>query len=763
MKLHTKTALITSASLACLFLLLMVPCSTIVWHGFASLEERYARSCAQRALAALDEQVAQISGSAADWAMWDDSYRFVEDGNADFAAANLTHSTFESLRLNMILFVHRSGRVVSGMCVSEGRPTAIPKGLHPEELTVDRLFPGGRAEDFRAGLILLPEGPLMVAVRPILKSNREGPARGTLVLGRWLDRAEIDRLAALTQLSLRFEPLDGRDLPLPLGELATAAAQSESPLVRTIDSRHVEGCFVLRDIHGRPAMLGVVRLRRDVTAQGLASLAYLLLSLVAAGLSFAVLERFLIDRLVLARLIRLARDVKQVCRGGYPTGEIRVPGNDELADLGTAVNDMIRQLARSLDQLREASATACQASRAKSEFLANVSHELRTPMTAILGFTDLLLETLTDPTQVDAAETIKRNGQHLLLIVNDILDLSKIESGRMKVEQVSCSPKAIAGEIASLMRVRAEDKGLSLHLVCEGPIPETVLTDPTRLRQILINLVGNAVKFTETGEVRITVRGAESHGAKARLDFEIADTGIGMDRAQVDRLFQPFTQADSSTTRRFGGTGLGLVICRRLAAMLGGDITVTSRLGGGSKFCLTIVAGRIDREPATDAAAPAQLPAPQVATSARPPTGEGTPLDCRILVAEDSPDSQRLLSVILTKAGAAVTNVDDGCQALQAAMDAENEGCPFDVILMDMQMPVMDGYQAAATLRQFGYRRPIIALTAHAMTDDRQKCLDAGCDEYAPKPIQREELLQTIRQRLAVVRGAEEAAEAGRS
>jgi PAS domain S-box-containing protein len=400
------------------------------------------------------------------------------------------------------------------------------------------------------------------------------------------------------------------------------------------------------------------------------------------------------------------------------------------------------------------------ANLAKSEFLSNMSHEIRTPMTAILGFTDLLRQSLeccsVCPDHATCAtrrenrthmETIRRNGDHLLHIINDILDLSKIEAGKLQVEWRPCSPAAILADVVSLLRVRAKAKGLALELDFAGPMPDTILTDPARLRQILLNLIGNAIKFTEAGSVRLIARVVDAATGEPMFVCEVTDTGIGMTAEGVQDLFQPFHQADASTSRKFGGTGLGLAISKRLATLLRGDITVSSQLGKGSTFTLTV-----DPGPLSDVAFhdhPAESLAPPASPSAI--SSPVPALDCRILLAEDGADNKRLIAFVLSKAGAEVTAVENGQEALEAALATfpngeRREDGPeaFDVILMDMQMPVMDGYEATRRLRASGYAGPIIALTAHAMADDRQKCLEAGCDDYVTKPIDRVKLVGMI-------------------
>ncbi len=402
------------------------------------------------------------------------------------------------------------------------------------------------------------------------------------------------------------------------------------------------------------------------------------------------------------------------------------------------------QLEAIVEELNSAKALAEQSTRSKSEFLANMSHEIRTPMTAILGYTDLLIDdNSVSEEALESLRIVQRNGRYLLEIINDILDLSKIEAGKLSVENIAFNPVQVVDEVISLMQVRAEPKGLPLLVEYEGLLPDSVVSDPTRIRQILINLFSNSIKFTSKGHVRIVAKFVpQIDQTPAQLQFNVIDTGLGMSPDVVSKLFQPFTQADTSTTRKFGGTGLGLTITKRLANMLGGDITVTSQPGLGSNFQVTVAVETVANAAMLHPDAtpePTQAPPEKPAVSAEP-TIDG----CRILLAEDGVDNQRLISFVLKKSGADVTIVENGQLAVDAAMSALSSGSPFDVILMDMQMPVLDGYQAAGKLRELGYARPVIALTAHAMSGDRDKCLRAGCSEFATKPIDRKKLIAVI-------------------
>ena len=402
-------------------------------------------------------------------------------------------------------------------------------------------------------------------------------------------------------------------------------------------------------------------------------------------------------------------------------------------------------------ELRSAKRRAEAAALAKTRFLANMSHELRTPMTAILGFTELLLEDgdldRAPPARVERLHTLRRSGKHLMRILNDILDLSKIEAGAIEIERREANPFEVIGEVASLMRGLAEQKDIGFEVQFATPIPQVIQTDTTRLRQILMNLLGNAIKFTDNGGVRIvTTLPAEG---PPRLRIQIIDTGLGMSPDVYERIFQAFSQGDASTTREFGGTGLGLTIARELAVVLGGEILVQSEEGFGSTFTLEIPTGNIDGVPLVNA--PTEL-APGVEADEDEELSTRTYLklirktkpERRLLLVDDGEDNRRLISFTLTLAGFDVVEAENGMLAVQFARAASEAEDPFDLILMDMQMPIMDGYSATRMLREEGFAVPIIALTAHAMRGDREACLAAGCDAYTTKPIERRALVDLI-------------------
>lgn len=427
-----------------------------------------------------------------------------------------------------------------------------------------------------------------------------------------------------------------------------------------------------------------------------------------------------------------------------------------------------QELAAARERAEAASVRAEAASRTKSEFLANMSHEIRTPLTAILGYSDIIADTEAGHTPEETAKlarTIQSAGQHLLTVINDILDLSKVEAGRMTVERVGLCPGEVITEAVAILQPRAKAAGLALGVEFEGAMPMSIASDPIRLRQIIMNLVGNAVKFTEKGSVRVLVRSSAAGLGRARLEVDVVDTGIGLTAEESQRLFSAFSQADSSVTRKHGGTGLGLVISRRLAELLGGDVQLTrSEKGVGSCFRLAVMVEVLDstvwQAGACKAAGGAVTGgAPTAGTSATAPTDPEKPLaGARILLAEDSIDNQRLVSFHLKRAGAVVTVAANGIEALAEFERAKLLPEAFHLILTDMHMPEMDGYTLAQTLRERGEVIPVIALTANAMSEDREKCLTSGCNDYATKPINPANLREVCAKWIAIAAASGKAA-----
>ncbi|MBT9521432.1 MAG: response regulator [Dechloromonas sp.] len=501
-------------------------------------------------------------------------------------------------------------------------------------------------------------------------------------------------------------------------------------------------------------VVGTVSISASLDAVWRAIIWNLTLSLLALAISFLI--AFAIARQMLASILAalgsLTDTAQYVAESKDYTRQAKIYSDDEIGHLGNAFNTMLSEIAERDGQLADqrdhledtvhertqalslAKEAAEAASRAKSTFLSNMSHELRTPMNAIIGMTYMLRRNNQDPGQMDKLGKIDNAANHLLQLLNDILDLSKIDADRMTLEQTAFMVDALTHELANLLAPRAEAARLHFILDIDARLKSVqLLGDPLRLQQILLNLAGNAIKFTERGEVRVVARIAEDGAESVLLELSVWDTGIGIAPEALERIFRPFEQADGSTTRKYGGTGLGLPICQRLVHLMGGEIEVVSTPGSGSVFTFAIRLSRALAMPAESESAETH----QSGIAAEHALRSEFP-DCRVLVAEDDWVNQEVaLELLRESLGFTVDIAADGAQALDMAISQR-----YDLILMDMQMPELDGLGATQAIREIdGYAdTPIIAMTANAFAEDRALCLDAGMNDFIAKPVDPDKL-----------------------
>lgn len=730
--LERKTLSIMAATLLVSLVVSYAIGQYVLWHGFAQVEEDDARRHLQRAQAVLHDKVNEVDHLLADWAGWDDTYSFMETLDPDYVKSNLVIETFVNTGLHVCIYTNAQGQVIWARQVDRQREREVP--ICPfllAELAARPLLTGHRtADDVVKGVLLTDEGPLLIASRPIIRSDKTGPIRGSLVMGRHLDAERIDAMSRvlLTRPAIYWDGQPGLSAPLR----ADFQTLKEGPGVRIdrLDENALSCRSLIADVYGRPALLIQMTLPREIHRRGQVTVQALLVAMCAGAIVFIVMTLRMLNRQIVCRVMALDRAAREIARSRDASQRVPVSGCDELTNLAASFNSMLGELQQTNQNLRQARDVAQAASLTKSRFLTNVSHEIRTPLNCIIGFAEMICRGERAEELHQHARTILHESEVLLALINDLLDNAKIEAGRLQLEHRPFNLHQLLEEVTRLARVQAQGKPVEVSLRIGEVVPANVVGDSLRLRQVLVNLLSNAVKFTERGSVKLHAELAEASLTTPTLRFEVVDTGIGIPADRHEAIFESFSQVDPSTTRKYGGTGLGTTIARQLVALMGGRIGLESEPGRGSTFRFTIPVS-LDGATHETAAQPAEVPTV--------PPG-------RILLAEDYEPSRRMIAFVLENAGHAVTAVETGV-ALLAAYRRDR----YDLVITDIQMPEMDGYQAAQAIRQEGSwpQVPIIALTADSDHGTWQRCLESGINEVLIKPAQRDKLLPTVARWLA--------------
>jgi signal transduction histidine kinase len=582
MTLRHKTLLIIGLIFAALVLLLSVLTRTLLLNSFDELQTQDTHANLQRALNSLAREVEAFESSTNDYAVWDDTLDFVQNGTPTYIEENLSSSTFASFQINYIVFANPDGQVVFSQGISDESEIPVPPDVLAYISQTPLLYQFASVDDRVSGFIVLPENVAIIASAPIRTSANTEPIGGALIWIRLLDTAEIARLAERTQLSIDLHAMNDAQLPSDFPN-AIANLNNNPTFIQPLADNRSAGYTLLNDIEGNPSLILRVDTPRSIFQQGQQSTLFFVVVLVILGVAAVAAALILVERLVLARLAKFSSDVQRISQAGL-SERVSVAGDDELAAVEAEVNKLLAKIETAQEELRAAKDAAEQSNRAKSIFLANMSHELRTPLNAIMGFlTIILMNAKLDSKDEYRAQRAYANSERLLNTINDILDISRIEAGRLQIVPMPISVRDTVESVRSQMEVLAEEKSLPIEAQVTENVPSMIETDGDALTKIITNLLSNGIKFTETGSVKLLVDSVDN-----RLIIKVTDTGIGIAPHMYDLIFESFRQVDESTTRPYGGIGLGLAIVQNLCKAMQGNVRVESELGRGSTFTVTL-------------------------------------------------------------------------------------------------------------------------------------------------------------------------------
>ncbi len=592
MSIYKKTLLIIGLTLGGLIFVLSIIVPTLLLQSFSEVEELSIRQKIETISRTFEKNLEDFTSKLYDWSSWDDAYAFIVNRNSQFVASNITYDGLKSINIDIMLFVNSSGEVVFETALDRQNKILAPitGEVKTAVMSASKLLDGADIKKKISGYLCFQSSqPLIISARPILNSQGEGPSRGSLVFGRHLDESEMEKFRAVSAPDLTLKQFNDEN---PGDDFVIARLHlygAEKIFIQTLNDSYIAGYTVLNDIYQKPSMILGSKFKRVIYEQGKKSVYYFILILWGVIFISGALALSLLNEFVIKRLDRLGVEVGKIGAKKDFSARVAMTGNDEFTDLAFEINSMLGSLENSRHELQEALMNLDVANRAKNDFLSNMSHEIRTPMTPMIGYTDLLWDTSLSDEQREFLQRVRSSSNILLSTINDILDYSKIESGELELDMTDFQVDMAVIESVGVAKHSADLKNIRLITNVDKKSSERVTGDCARVKQILTNLISNAVKYTNSGDINIDVKASGEDDISISFDFSVADRGIGISEDKQVAIFLPFVQGDGSSTRRHGGTGLGLTISDRLVKLMGGErIFIQSKAGAGSRFYFTI-------------------------------------------------------------------------------------------------------------------------------------------------------------------------------
>ena len=699
-----------------------------VLPAFAEFERSASEQALERVTRTLESDLRALEIMNLEYSAWNDTYNYAQGLFPEYEEENLDPDYWHAVDINMMLIFDATGKHLFG---GVGDPVDGQRLAFSDEF-VATLRPGHplvtheSVSSNKTGLLKTDAGIMQVASYPILTGLREGPIAGALIVGQFLADERVAAIGERATVEFHIHTMGDDTLPAHVAAATRNMENTGADSTIVASAEDVHGYKFLPDVLGEPAVLLEVRQPRTITQIGIKTIRTAMTFLVVASAGFLLAALFFLQQLVVAPVRMLTEKILNIQTTGELEIDVEAHRSDEVGVLAGKFAELTAGLSKARYELEKARDEALSMSDAKSEFLARMSHEIRTPMNGVLGMTELLRNTKLTDKQERFADTIYQSAESLLHIINDILDISKIEAGKLELDVAPFNLRNVVEECLELLADSAHRKNLELVGAIPADTHTAVEGDALRLRQILVNLLSNAVKFTEQGEIIVRVETIEKSEHQIEFRFEVEDSGIGIAPDSLERIFEPFTQADGTTTRRFGGTGLGLSICSQLIDLMGGEIGADSHPGRGSRFWFTLVLVR-DAEP-SGLQSPATL------------SGK------RVLIVDDNATNRETLQEQLESWQMRVMSASSGPEALGILSGSVRDDEPFDTILLDMNMPEMDGVELAREIRHTkGFAAaPLIMLSSVAVSDTGNKHEDSGVDAWLTKPIRQARLSDAL-------------------